>query len=122
MLQRCSPPGVIPQFNLNMGSGTPEEAAEWVRYIRDHHKGRALYELGNELYGKWQVGYPTLGEVAARTLAFSKSVRAVAPDAELIATGNGPFGGEVCNAALESTRQAPTITYRYTLFTRRTTR
>ncbi|MEO6922873.1 MAG: hypothetical protein ABI142_03545, partial [Bryocella sp.] len=76
-LQLCDLLGVIPQFNLNMGSGTPEEAAEWVQYIRAHHKGRVLYELGNELYGKWQTGYPTLGELADRTTAFSKAVRAV---------------------------------------------
>jgi len=112
-LQLCDLLGVIPQFNLNMGSGTPEEAAEWVRYIRDHHKGRVLYELGNELYGKWQVGYPTLGEVAARTVVFSKAVRAVAPDAELIATGTGPFAGEYWNAAIES---APAGTYDYLSF------
>ncbi len=98
-LQFCDLIGAIPQFDLNMGSGTPEEAADWVRYIRAHHKGRVLYELGNELYGKWQVGYPTVDEIAARTLAFSKAVRAVDPEAELIATGLGPMTGEKWNAA-----------------------
>lgn len=89
-LEFCDLIGAIPQFNLNMGSGSPEEAADWVRYIRAHHHGRVLYELGNELYGKWQVGYPTLEQLGSRTLAFSKAVRAVAPDAELIATGEVP--------------------------------
>ena len=98
-LQLCDLLGVIPQFDLNMGSGSPEEAADWVRYIRAHHKGRVLYELGNELYGKWQVGYPTVDQVGARTLEFSRAVRAVAPDAELIATGLGPLHGEAWNAA-----------------------
>lgn len=98
-LQFCDLIGAIPQFNLNMGSGSPEEAADWVRYIKAHHKGRVLYEIGNELYGKWQVGYPTLGELPARTLAFSKAVRSVDPDAEIIATGLGPIGGEKWNAA-----------------------
>ena len=86
-LKFCDLIGAIPQFNLNMGSGSPDEAAEWVRYIRAHHKGRVLYEIGNELYGKWQVGYPTLAQLGPRTLAFSKAVRAAAPDAEIIATG-----------------------------------
>jgi alpha-N-arabinofuranosidase len=90
-LELCDRIGAIPQFDLNMGSGTPEEAADWVRYIRAHHAGPVIYELGNELYGKWQVGYPTLDEIAARTLAFSKAVRAVAPDAQIIATGLGPI-------------------------------
>lgn len=98
-LQLCDLIGAIPQFDLNMGSGTPEEAADWVRYIKAHHKGRTLYELGNELYGRWQVGYPTLNELPARTLAFSKAVRSVDPDSEIIATGLGPIGGEKWNAA-----------------------
>ena len=98
-LQLCDLIGAVPQFDLNMGSGTPEEAADWVRYIRAHYKGRVLYELGNELYGKWQVGYKTVGQIAASTLEFSKAVRAVDPDAEIIATGLGPMSDGRWNAA-----------------------
>lgn len=81
-----------PQFALNLGSGTPEEAAEWVRYINSHwHKHSGLtWELGNELWGNWNVGYPTLQQLAPRTAAFSKAIRAVDPDAKLIATGQDP--------------------------------
>ena len=98
-LQLCDLIGAVPQFDINMGSGTPEEAADWVRYIREHHKGRILYEIGNELYGKWQVGYPTMSELPARTLAFSQAVRSVDPNAEIIATGRGPLGDENWNQA-----------------------
>lgn len=98
-LQLCQLIGAEPQFDLNMGSGTPEEAAHWVRYIREHYKGPVLYELGNELYGHWQVGYPTIDEIALRTLAFSKAVRSVEPDAQLIATGMGPVTDGKWNAA-----------------------
>jgi alpha-N-arabinofuranosidase len=98
-LQLCDLIGAEPQFDLNMGSGTPQEAADWVRYIRAHHKGRVLYELGNELYGKWQVGYKTVDEIVASTLEFSKAVRAVDPDAEIIATGQGPLSDGKWNAA-----------------------
>lgn len=98
-LQFCDLIGAEPQFDLNMGSGTPEEAADWVRYIREHHKGPVLYELGNELYGKWQVGYKTEDEIAPSTLAFSKAVRMVAPDATIIATGLGPVTDGKWNAA-----------------------
>ncbi len=97
-LQLCDLIGAIPQFDLNMGSGTPEEATDWVRYIRAHHKGAVIYELGNELYGRWQVGYPSIEEIAAKTLAYSKAVRAVAPDAQLIATGHGPVSNGKWNA------------------------
>lgn len=102
-LQLCDLLGVVPQFDLNMGSGTPEEAADWVRYIRAHHKGRVLYEIGNELYGKWQVGYPTIQEIAERTVQFSKAVRSVDPQAEIIATGLGPITDGKWNAQLLST-------------------
>ncbi len=98
-LQLCDLIGAVPQFNLNMGSGTPEEAADWVRYIRAHHSGRVLYEIGNELYGKWQVGAPTLAEIAPRTLQFSKAVRAADPEAEIIATGEVPAANGWWNEA-----------------------
>ena len=98
-LQLCDLLGAIPQVDLNMGSGTPEEAAEWVRYILARHKGRVFFELGNELYGKWQVGYKTVDQIAPDTLAFSKAVRAAAPDATIIATGQGPLGDGKWNAA-----------------------
>ncbi|HEY4354981.1 MAG TPA: alpha-L-arabinofuranosidase C-terminal domain-containing protein [Acidobacteriaceae bacterium] len=98
-LQLCDLIGAIPQFDLNMGSGTPQEAADWVRYIEAHHHGRVIYEIGNELYGKWQVGYPTLAEIADRTVAFSKAVRGVDPHAEIIATGLGPVTDGKWNAA-----------------------
>jgi alpha-N-arabinofuranosidase len=97
-LQLCDLTGAVPQFDLNMGSGTPEEAAEWVKYIRARHKGRVIYELGNELYGRWQVGYKTVDEIGPSTLEFSKAVRAADPDAEIIATGLGPMADGNWNA------------------------
>jgi len=46
-----------------------------------------LWELGNELWGTFQVGYPTRQRVAERTKAFSDAVRKVDPKAKWIATG-----------------------------------
>jgi len=99
-LQLCDLLHAVPQFALNLGSGTPAEAADWVRYIHAHHRGRVIYELGNEIYGAWQVGYATTDQIAARTLAFSQAVRAVDPNAELIATGIGPVTDGKWNAQL----------------------
>ena len=88
-LEFCRRIDAEPQIAVNMGSGTPQEAAEWVRYVDQHwtqHSG-LLWELGNELWGDWNLGYPAKSELAARTLAFSKAIRSVDPRARLIATG-----------------------------------
>lgn len=91
-LEFCKLVNAEPQFDLNMGSGTPDSAADWVKYIRQHYSGPLLLEMGNELYGSWQVGYVPLKEIAARTLAFSRTVQPVAGDATLMATGEIPTG------------------------------
>jgi alpha-N-arabinofuranosidase len=99
-LRFCDVIGAEPQIALNLGSGTPQEAADWVRYVDEHwHQHSSLFwELGNELWGDWNVGWPTADEVAGRTLAFSKAVRAVDPTAKLIATGGDPDWFQPWNA------------------------
>ena len=92
-----------PQICLNLGSGTPEEAAAWVEYVNEKWnggEGGLLWELGNELWGDWQIGYPTLAELPGRTKAFSDAVRKVDSRARLIATGQDPDRFEEWNAAL----------------------
>lgn len=83
-----------PQIALNLGTGNPEQAAEWVRYVNGHwpnasggHPGGLLWELGNELWGDFQVGYPSLERVAAKTLATANAIHKIDPNARLIATG-----------------------------------
>jgi hypothetical protein len=40
---------------INYGSGTPQEAADWVRYANTQRNGRVLYwTIGNENYGSWE--------------------------------------------------------------------
>ena len=92
-LRFCHLIGAEPQIALNLGTGTPAEAAAWVQYVNTHwedHHGGLLWELGNELWGTFQVGYPTLSRVADRTKRFMDAVRAVDPRARLIATGGDP--------------------------------
>jgi alpha-N-arabinofuranosidase len=89
-LHLCELIGARPQIALNLGTGMPEEAADWVRYVNDHwgdKSGGLTWELGNELWGKFQIGYPTLSRVAARTNAAAEAVRRVDPNAVLIGTG-----------------------------------
>ena len=86
----CKLIGAEPQVALNLGTGKPEDAADWVRYIDTHWeggKGGLLWELGNELWGDFQIGYPSLGRVGAVTQSTSEAVRSVDPTAKLIATG-----------------------------------
>ena len=100
-LHYCQLIGAEPQIALNLGSGTPQEAADWVRYVDGHWPthGGLLWELGNELWGNWNLGYPTLAELPGRTHAFSEAVRAVDPEARLIATGQDPDTYQKWNAA-----------------------
>ncbi len=87
-LHFCRMINAAPQIALNLGSGTPQEAADWVSYVNKQEKRSGfLWELGNELWGNWNLGYPTLDQLAQRTLEFSKAVRSVDPKAGLIATG-----------------------------------
>ena len=101
-LRFCQLIGAEPQVALNLGSGSPGEAAEWVRYVNAHWGDKAgglLWELGNELWGDFQVGYPTLSRVAARTKEFADAVHAVDKRARLIATGADPDHFHEWNAA-----------------------
>ena len=101
-LRFCQLVGAEPQIALNLGTGTPDEAADWVRYVNEHwgdKSGGLFWELGNELWGDFQVGYPTLDRVANRTKAFSDAVRQVDPKARLIATGADPDHFREWNAA-----------------------
>jgi alpha-N-arabinofuranosidase len=116
-LEFCRQIGAGPQVALNLGSGTPEEAAGWVRYVDEHwstHSG-LLWELGNELWGNWNLGYPTRDQLAARTLAFSKAIRAVDPAARLIATGADPEVFKSWNA-IQLTNPPGTFNYLSTHF------
>ena len=99
-LRFCEMIGAQPQIALNLGTGSPQEAAEWVRYVNQHWPphGGLFWELGNELWGDWNTGYPTVDEVAARTLQFSRAVRDVDPKASLIATGQDPDRYQKWNA------------------------
>jgi alpha-N-arabinofuranosidase len=119
-LQFCRLIGAQPQVALNLGTGTPAEAAAWVRYIKDHYPGKVVWELGNELYGKWQAGYPSLQELPQRTTAFSEAVRKVDPDAELIATGQTPWDNFRLFNSAELSTPAGTFHYLSTHFIRNT--
>ncbi len=100
----CKAVGCEPMICVNAGDGTPEEAAQWVEYcngdaaktamgkLRAAH-GRAepyrvrYWEIGNELYGSWQIGHCTPEEYAERYEKFFNAMRAVDPSILCIANG-----------------------------------
>ncbi len=90
LLRFCELVGSRPQIALNLGTGTPEEDAAWVKHVNERwgdHSGGLLWEMGNELWGNFQSGYPTLQPVAERTKIFSQAVHQADPKAILIGTG-----------------------------------
>ncbi|MEM3018625.1 MAG: alpha-L-arabinofuranosidase C-terminal domain-containing protein [Candidatus Bathyarchaeia archaeon] len=103
-LEWCRLVGADPFIVVNAGNGVPSEAAAWVEYcnlagrtyyasLRRSHGiekpyGVRLWGIGNELYGRWQVGFCIDGkECARRTIEFSNEMRKVDPSIELVAVG-----------------------------------
>ncbi|MGH9914748.1 MAG: alpha-L-arabinofuranosidase C-terminal domain-containing protein, partial [Pyrinomonadaceae bacterium] len=101
LLRFCRLINAEPQVALNLGSGTPEEAVAWVRYINGKWGAQngLVWELGNELWGDFQTGYPTLPRIATRTKVFSEAVRRIDPHSRLIGTGADPDHFKDWNAA-----------------------
>jgi alpha-N-arabinofuranosidase len=99
----CRRVGSQPQLTVNAGDGAPEEAAAWVRYCNApagdrYGKMRAangatspfnvrIWEVGNELYGGWQIGHTDPAGNAARYVRFRDAMLAADPNLRLIATG-----------------------------------
>ena len=93
-----------PMMAVNLGTGTPEEAASWVAYCNEPSdlafgrlrsaNGRTepynvrLWCLGNEMDGPWQLGHVPAGEYAARARDAMVAMRRVTPEIEVVACGS----------------------------------
>lgn len=98
-LVRCEP-----LICINAGDGTPDEAGRWVAYCNDPPDtpmGRLraanghpepydvrYWEVGNELYGSWQIGHTTAEGYATRYRDFAEAMRSADPRILLIANGD----------------------------------
>ncbi len=97
--------GARPIVTVNLGTGTPEMAAEWVRWANQKNSYNVQYwELGNELEGGWELGHilpdgtEMTGEIyAQRFLEFARAMKAVDPT---IKTG-GPASSNDRGAFIE---------------------
>ena len=82
---------------VNVGSGTPQVAAEWVKWANQiKGYGVKFWEVGNELNGDWELGHRladgtnmTGAVYAQRFNAFAAAMHAVDPDIHL--------GGPACS-------------------------
>jgi alpha-N-arabinofuranosidase len=97
--------GFEPLITVNAGNGTPEEAAQWVEYVNGDTTTRLgrlraqnghpepydvrYWNIGNELWGWWQIGYTDPETHAERYAAFARAMRAVDPSIRVIANGHG---------------------------------
>lgn len=106
-MELCQRMGGSPMLTLNLGTGTPEEARNWVEYcnspagtrysdMRAEHghsepHGVGLWCLGNEMDGPWQLGHVPADRYAVRAQQAAKMMKVVDPSIELVACGSsGP--------------------------------
>lgn len=99
----CKKVGAEPVIGVNMGSGTPEEAMNWVEYcngtqdtayanLRRSHGyeepfGVQYWCLGNEMYAQWQFGHMDAAEYAKKAVHFAYAMRRADPGIHLTAVG-----------------------------------
>jgi alpha-L-arabinofuranosidase len=99
----CAQMGWSPMITVNLGTGSPEEARDWVEYCNcptgtkfadlraaaGHAKpyGVSLWCLGNEMDGPWQIGHVPAAEYALRAQQAAKMMKDVDRSLELVADG-----------------------------------
>lgn len=103
----CKAAGTQPLMGLNLGTGTPEDAAALVEYcnvdkgtkwsdLRRKHGFSEPYNvknwcIGNEMDGPWQIGHITATEYGIRAQDTARQMRYVDHSVQLIACGSsGP--------------------------------
>ena len=113
----CEAVGCEPMICVNAGDGTPEEAARWVEYcngdpeetemgaLRAEHGYEepfdiTYWELGNELWGPWQINWTTPAGNADRYQRFREAVLDVDPDVKVQACGHRFLHDEEWNDVL----------------------
>jgi alpha-N-arabinofuranosidase len=107
-IRLCRKVGWTPMITVNLGTGTPEEARNWVEYCNcpagtKYADARAstgsvepyavrLWCLGNEMDGDWQLGHVPADQYAIRAQQAGKMMRDVDKSIELVACGSCGVG------------------------------
>jgi alpha-N-arabinofuranosidase len=100
----CRTMGWSPMLTVNLGTGTPEEARNWVEYCNapvgtQYANMRAangnekphdvkLWFLGNEMDGPWQLGHVPADQYAIRAQQAAKMMKDTDDTIELVACGS----------------------------------
>ena len=104
LLQMCREIlGVEPEWCVNTGFGEPRAGAELVEYVngapsttwgavraangRAEPYGVRYWNVGNEMYGHWQLGHMALDQYVIKHNLFADAMRAVDPSIYIIAPG-----------------------------------
>ena len=104
----CRSVGATPLMGLNLGTGTPEQAAALVEYCNvekgthwsDLRREHGVVEphhvqhwcLGNEMDGPWQIGHMSATEYGYKAADAARQMRYVDHSLKLVACGSsGPF-------------------------------
>ncbi len=78
-------------IQVNVESGTPQEAAEWVDFMNKQGNSRVTYwELGNEVYGDWDKAYMSGEKYAEMIKSYASAMKAVDPTIKIGADLGGP--------------------------------
>lgn len=106
-MQFCKKAGAQPYFSVNMGTGTIEEAQQWVEYcnvkegpyyaeLRKKHGFAEPYNikywsLGNEMDGFWQMGHLNAEDYSKKAREAAKLMRLTDPRIKLVAAGSSNY-------------------------------
>jgi alpha-N-arabinofuranosidase len=107
-IRLCRQQGWTPMLTVNLGTGTPEEARNWVEYTNSpagtkyadmrasggsrEPYGVKLWCLGNEMDGEWQLGHVPAKEYAIRAQQAAKMMKDTDRSIELVACGSCGIG------------------------------
>jgi len=103
-MQVCRKMDWVPMLAVNLGTGTPEEARNWVEYCNGPQGTRysdmraanghadpynvTLWCLGNEMDAEWQLGHVPAREYAIRAQQAAKLMKDLDQSLELVVCGS----------------------------------
>jgi alpha-N-arabinofuranosidase len=107
-LSVCEVMDWTPMMAVNLGTGTPVEARNWMEYcnspagtywanLRREHGREKPYEvklwcLGNEMDGPWQIGHVSAQDYATRAQQTARLMKMQDPEVELVVCGSCTTG------------------------------